>query len=188
VAQSDLLRRVAEALEEAGIDYMVTGSLASSLQGEPRATHDIDVVVRMAARQVEELTRRFPGPRYYLSASAVREAIEAGGMFNLLEAAEGDKVDFWLLTDDPFDQSRFARKYVEEVLGLRLRVSRPEDTILQKLRWSLAAGGGEQAFTDALRVYEVQQGALDLAYLDEWAARIGVMDLLERVKQEAEPL
>ena len=27
-----------------GDEYMVTGSLASSLQGEPRATHDIDVV------------------------------------------------------------------------------------------------------------------------------------------------
>jgi hypothetical protein len=142
----------------------------------------------MAARQVEELTSRFPGPRYYLSEAAAREAIEAGGMFNLLEAAEGDKVDFWMLTDDAFDQSRFGRRYVEEVLGLRLNVSRPEDTILQKLRWSLASGGGEQAFTDALRVYEVQQETLDLTYLDAWAERIGVVDLLERIKREAEPL
>lgn len=188
MAQSDLLKRVAEVLEETGIDYMVTGSLASSLQGEPRATHDIDLVVRMVTRQVKELTQRFPRPQYYLSESAAREAIASGGMFNLLESAEGDKVDFWLLTDDAFDQSRFARRYVEELLGLRLSFSRPEDTILQKLRWSLAAGGSEQAFTDALRVYEVQQGALDLDYLDAWASRIGVAELLERVKREAEPL
>jgi hypothetical protein len=188
MAQSELLRRVAEALDEARIEYMVTGSLASSLQGEPRATHGIDLVVRLVARQVKELARRFPGPRYYLSEVAAREAVDTEGMFNLLEAAEGDKVDFWLLTEDPFYQSRFSRRYVEEVLGLRLSVSSPEDTILRKLRWSLATGGREQAFTDALRVYEVQRGGLDLDYLDSWAPRIGVSELLERMKREAEPL
>jgi hypothetical protein len=42
----------------------------------------------------------------------------------------GDKVDFWMLTEDPFDRSRFARRYYEEVLGIRFAVSSPEDTIL----------------------------------------------------------
>jgi len=46
-------------------------------------------------------------------------------MFNLIETGSGDKVDFWVLTRDRFDQSRFARKYVEEAAGLRLNVSRP---------------------------------------------------------------
>ena len=42
----------------------------------------------------------------------------------------GDKVDFWILTDEPFDRSRFARKYEEDMLGFGFMVSRPEDTIL----------------------------------------------------------
>ena len=29
-------------------------------------------------------------------------------MFNLLALTEGDKVDFWILTEEPFDRSRFA--------------------------------------------------------------------------------
>lgn len=175
-------------LDGAGIDYMVTGSLASSLQGEPRATHDIDLVIQIAPHQVPVLIENFPGPRYYLSHEAALEAVESAGMFNLLESSEGDKVDFWLLTDEPFDRSRFARKYIEEVLGLRLKVSRAEDTILQKLKWAALSVGSEQAFTDALRVYEVQYGKLDLRYLEEWAQRIGVTTLWNRLVAEAQPI
>ena len=43
--QQALLKRIVEALDGAGIPYMLTGSLASSLQGEPRASHDIDLVI-----------------------------------------------------------------------------------------------------------------------------------------------
>jgi hypothetical protein len=188
VSLPELLKRVVDALDDASIDYMVTGSLASSLQGEPRTTHDIDLVVQIDPQQVQALIRSFPAPRFYLSEDAAREAIASGGMFNLLEASEGDKVDFWLLTDNPFDRSRFARKYVEEVLGLQLKVSRPEDTILQKLKWAIASGGSEKAFTDALRVYEVQYGTLEVGYIEEWARRLGVAEVWDKVKREAEPM
>jgi predicted nucleotidyltransferase len=188
VSQPELLRRVVEALESAGIGYMVTGSVASSLQGEPRATHDIDIVIEVAAHQLRELLRSFPRPDFYVSEEAAREALQTGGMFNVLDTVEGDKVDFWLLTDDSFDQMRFSRKYVEEVFGIHLSVTSPEDTILQKLRWVNLSGGSGKAFMDALRVYEVQQGALDLQYMDDWVSRIGVEDLWARVKAEAEPI
>ena len=45
MSQQELLTKVVQALDAAGIEYMVTGSVVSSLQGEPRATHDIDLVV-----------------------------------------------------------------------------------------------------------------------------------------------
>jgi hypothetical protein len=188
VSQPELLKRVVDALDEAGIDYMITGSVVSSLQGEPRATHDIDVVIDIDVRRVAALVEAFPSPQFYVSEEAAYEALATGGMFNLLEVAEGDKVDFWLLTDDVFDQMRFSRKYVEEVFGIRLKVSSAEDTVLQKLRWAILSGGSERAFVDALRVYEVQQGMLNLAYIEDWARRIGVNELWQRLKAEAEPI
>lgn len=98
------------------------------------------------------------------------------------------KVDFWLLTTEPFDVSRFARRIRTHALGIDLDVSTPEDTILAKLRWSGLSGGSEKAYVDALRVYEVQYGRLDRAYLDEWAARLEVKDLWDRLLREAEPV
>jgi hypothetical protein len=188
VSQSELLRRVVAVLEEVGIDYMITGSLASSLQGEPRSTHDIDVVVQISASQVAELIRAFPPPTFYISEDAVKQALQSAGMFNLLAGEEGDKVDFWLVTQEAFDQSRFSRKYVEEVFGLALKVSSPEDTILQKLKWVKLTGGSERSFLDAVRVYEVQHGVLDLEYINEWASRLQVVDLWRRLQMEAEPI
>ncbi len=43
MSQQELLIRAVQALTAAGINYMLTGSLASSLQGEPRLSHDIDL-------------------------------------------------------------------------------------------------------------------------------------------------
>ena len=191
MSQPELLKLVARRLVEIGIDFMVTGSVASSLQGEPRSTHDIDIVVAVRSTAVEiagRLKRAFPEPDFYLDEDAVREAIASAGMFNLIDVREGDKVDFWLLTDDAFDRARFERRYSDDFEGASLPVSRPEDTILMKLRWAAMLGGSEKQFVDALRVYEVQHGGLDEHYLDEWASWLDVRDALSRLRADAQPL
>lgn len=188
MSQQELLVRVVRELESAGIDYMLTGSLVSSLQGEPRSTHDIDVVVAIQLGAAKDLATAFPPPDYYLSEESICDAIARHGMFNLIDVHGGDKVDFWMLTTDPFDTSRFARKYAEEALGLALTVSSPEDTILAKLNWARLSGGSEKQFVDALRVYEVQYGKLDLQYLDHWAKQLGVESLMARIREEAEAI
>ena len=186
MSQQELLARVVTALDAAGIEYMVTGSVASSLQGEPRSTHDIDFVVAIPLKSVPALLRAFPGPDFYLDGDAIREAIQTEGMFNLISVNDGDKADFWILTHDAFDQSRFERRYVERVFGLELQVSSPEDTILQKLRWSAQSGGSGKAFVDALRVYEVQRPFLDIAYVERWVIELGLGDLWRQLQDEAE--
>lgn len=165
---------------------MITGSTASSLQGEPRLTHDLDVVVVISAAQVSALVAAFPSPDFCVSREAIEEAIETGGTFNVLETVEGDKVDFWMLTEDAFDQSRFSRRYEEEVFGVRFKVSSPEDTILAKLRWADLSGGSEKQFQDALRVYEVQAEALDTRYIARWADKLGVSEGWERIQEQAD--
>jgi hypothetical protein len=191
VPQPQLLKLLSRRLEHAGIAYMVTGSIASSLQGEPRATHDIDLVVAIeapAAAVVAALRAAFPEPEFHLDEAAVGDAIHASGMFNVIDTVEGDKVDFWVLTDDPFDRARFERRYIETFEDARLFVSSPEDTILMKLRWAAMLGGSDKQFVDALRVYEVQHGRLDEGYMDRWALTLGVAGALARLRAEARPI
>nr|CAJ71644.1 hypothetical protein kustc0899 [Candidatus Kuenenia stuttgartiensis] len=175
-----------QALKNAGIQYMITGSVASSLQGEPRSTHDIDVIVAIQKPAVKKLIESFSPPDFYADEDSICDAINKQKMFNIIDVKEGDKVDFWILTDEPFDQSRFSRRYVEEVLGIKLQVSKPEDTILAKLRWAKLSGGSEKQFTDALRVYEVQFGKLDMNYMEYWVKKLGVEPLWKQLKNEAE--
>ena len=188
MSQQALLKRVVDGLDAAGIPYMLSGSLASSLQGEPRATHDIDLVIDVPPDSAGRLTAALAAPDLYLDGGAVDEAARGRTGFNLIDSSSGDKVGFWLLTDEPYDAARFARRLTVEVLGLRLCVSAPEDTILMKLHWARASGGSEKQRLDALRVYEVQAGVLDEEYLDEWADRLAVAALLAELRAEAEPL
>ena len=185
MSQQELLKKVIQVLEDTGIDYMVTGSVASSLQGEPRSTHDIDLVVAIQESAVKKLLEAFPPPDFYLDEHSILDAISRQDMFNLIDVNEGYKVDFWILTDEPFDQSRFSRKYVEEVMGTKIQVSSPEDTILAKLRWAKLSGGSEKQFTDALRVYEVQFEKLDKSYLEYWVKKLNVKSMWKRLKKEA---
>lgn len=186
--QLKLLRKVLPLLEEQHIEYMITGSIVSSMQGAPRATHDVDVVVQVTQESIPVLLNAFPSPHYYISENSMKESIEKKSMFNLIEGAEGDKIDFWILTDEPFDKSRFARKQEDTFWGMKMKVSSPEDTILKKLHWAKMSGGSEKQFLDALGVYEVQYGKLDMNYMEVWVKKLSIEKFWKKLKKEANPL
>lgn len=186
MSQQELLKKVIQVLNQAGIQYMITGSVVSSLQGEPRSTHDIDMVIAIEKSAAKRLVEAFPQPDFYLDEDNILDAIKKQSMFNLIDLNTGDKVDFWMLTNEPFDQSRFLRKTSEEFMGLKILISTPEDTILAKLKWAKLSGGSEKQFTDALRVYEIQYGKLDINYLEQWAKKLNIESLWRRLVEEAE--
>jgi len=171
MSQSELLIFTIEALIKSTHDYMLTGSLVSSMQGEPRATHDIDLVVTVTPESVKQLLQEFSAECYYFDIPAAQAAVEQGGMFNILSNT-GDKVDIWTLTDSEFDQMRFSRRQSIEFLGRSIKVSSPEDTILMKLLWSKQNGGSAKQLYDASRVYDLQQDSLDLDYLETWMDKL----------------
>ena len=60
-----------------------------------------------------------------------------------------------------------------------------EDTILSKLQWYKISPVLQRQLQDALEVYEIQEPDLDQAYLDRWAATLGVTDLLAQIREQA---
>lgn len=188
MSQQELLIGIARHFDGHGILYMLIGSIASSLYGEPRLTHDIDLIVSIAVESAAGIAQAFPSPRYYLDdRESIRQMIDSFSMFNLIDTQTGDKVDFWILTDSPFDSSRFQRRRPVSVFGSVVSVSSPEDVILAKLHWAQLSGGSEKQFLDALRVYEVQRERLDVAYCATWVRELGVTALWERMVSEAAP-
>ncbi len=47
------------------INYAVTGSVASIIYGEPRMTHDIDIVIEININNVDDLVKAFPAEEFY---------------------------------------------------------------------------------------------------------------------------
>jgi len=186
MSQQELLKYVVEILEAAGIAYMLTGSTVSSMQGQPRTTHDIDIVVALGREAIPALLAAFAPPRFYLEEAAIRDAIANGTTFNAIDSEGGDEIDFWMLKPDPFEQAAFRRRYRETAAGISMYLPQPEDTILSKLRWAKALGGSEKQLGDCVAVYEVNYTNLDMAYLKQWAGKLGVGHLLARVQAEAQ--
>ena len=91
MSQSELLKRVVAFLDEHAIDYMITGSYATSILGSPRSTHDLDIVVTLDHSSIPALLRAFPPPGFYLSEHAIRDAIDQKRMFNLSRRPQATK-------------------------------------------------------------------------------------------------
>lgn len=107
--QSELLRYVTKALEQLGLRYFITGSVATIFFGEPRFTNDIDIVVDLPAGCIVDFCKAFPAGDFYVSEEAVRRAVSRKGQFNVIHPASGLKVDIMVPVEDAFNRSRFAR-------------------------------------------------------------------------------
>jgi hypothetical protein len=67
-------------------------------------------------------------------------------------------------------------------------VDTAEHTLLRKLEWYRRGGEiSERQWRDVQAIARIQGDRLDLEHLRFWAARLGVMDLLERVVLDTAP-
>jgi hypothetical protein len=182
------LREVLAVFTRLDIPYALGGSMASSVYGVSRHTLDADVSVEPFPGKERQFAESFE-PDYYLSLSAVEEANSNRSSFNVINTATGFKVDVFVRTESAFEQSAMGRRIAmdfPDAPGQPVVLHSPEDVLLFKLRWyRLGNETSDQQWGDVLGVLKVQAGRLDDAYLDHWAAELGVVDLLQRARQES---
>lgn len=183
---TDVALAVARAFEKAGIPYFLGGSLASSVQGEPRATNDIDFVVEMTVQQVQPLVEAL-GPEFDVDTESLADAIRKRRSWNIYYLPSATKIDLFIRQSSAFDESEFSRRRPLEVRpGEWIVLKSPEDTVLRKLLWFRA--GGEVSTTqwrDVVEVLRVSGEGMDSSYLNTWAERLSLTQLLARAWTEA---
>jgi hypothetical protein len=184
----ELTLRVVRMLDELGIAYVLGGSLASSLVGEPRATADIDLAIRIDLDQVSALVRALSRD-FYISEEAVKDAVRRGTSFNAVHLESVTKVDLFVLGDDVLDRRQLERRVrvlVTEDPPQQLWIGSAEDQILRKLAWYRAGGQvSDRQWRDVIGILAVQSGRLDLEELRTAAEELGLSDLVERAIAEA---
>lgn len=125
-------------LEATGIRYMITGSVASSIYGEPRNTLDIDLVVLIEANQIQLLPQLFPEDDFYLPPSdviAIESRREAHGHFNIIHHHTGLKADIYLSRNHPVLPWALANTRRIATPACEITVAPPEYVILHKLEF-----------------------------------------------------
>jgi hypothetical protein len=184
----DIALRVVAVLDGLGIPYVLGGSLASSLVGEPRATADVDVAIRIAEEDVAPLVRAVES-EFYVSEAAALDAVRRHASFNLVHLETVQKVDLFVLGDELLDRRQLegrTRVLVSEDPPRELWVGSAEDQILRKLSWYRAGGEvSDRQWRDVIGILAVQRDRLEMETLRAVASDLDLSELLERALAEA---
>jgi hypothetical protein len=165
---------------------MLSGSISSSLHGQPRATRDVDIVIAPTERQLLRFVSSL-GEDYYVNLEAAREAFAHKSTFNVIDNQSSWKADFIIRRDRPFSHQEFKRRCVVKIKGINVWVTSPEDIILCKLEWAKDSYS-EQQFRDALGVAIIQWHSLDMDYLQKWAKELNVETSFKQLLEEVRKL
>ena len=177
---------MAEIFENLDIPYLVGGSIASSIYGEPRATQDIDMVAELKSHHIQTLIASTKNA-FYIEEEDVIHAVSRHSSFNVIHLETMIKVDIFVLGSEAIDREEMRRRRPQTIADTQLIVATPEDIVLQKLIWFRRGGEvSDRQWRDVSGVLKVQGDRLDWEYLKRWAESLNLSELLQRAKEESE--
>ena len=180
----EFLNRITSALEMNGVPYMLTGSVASSMYGIPRATNDIDLVIAPTHAQRLSVVQLLQRVGLTVAPEAAVAALKRKSQFNVIDFSHGLKVDLIIRKAREFSVVEFDRRKTHEVEGMRLTLATPEDVLLAKLEWS-KIGESERQLIDAAGIIKVQGTALDYAYIERWVESLELQTQWNAARERA---
>jgi hypothetical protein len=172
----EVFLRFTKRLEEAGVDYMVSGSVGAMFYGQPRFTTDIDLIVWMDLTGARRLAELFSSEEFYfppMDIVATELVRERRGHFNILHVESGFKADVYLRGNDPLRAWALERVRRFEVGGGTIRVAPPEYVIVRKLEF-YREGGSEKHLRDIRMMVENSIELIDGPALENLIAERGL--------------
>jgi len=163
-------------LNQIGARYIISGSVASILYGEPRLTNDVDIVIFLRDTDIIRLRGIFPSPAFYLPPPEVITAEVARptkGHFNVIHAGTGFKADFYPAGRDEFHAWAFRNARKMEYRGEPIIIAPPEYVIVRKLEY-FREGRSEKHLRDIRAMLAVSAEQINRAELDEWIKQLNL--------------
>lgn len=173
--QNDVLGDFTKRLDKIGIGYMLVGSMALVHYAMPRATVDIDIVVNILPENIDSFIAEFETD-YYIPIDRAKQAARQKRMFNLLNNQTILKIDCVVLKENEFDLHAFSRRQKVDYEGaFDVWIISKEDLILSKLNWAKNTKSERQM----LDVASIIRNGFDKDYVEKWAQKLGVDNLLD---------
>lgn len=156
-------------LNQNQIEYMVTGSVAAMVYGEPRLTHDIDLILSIKEADILKFENIFPPEKFYCPPPEVikiENQRPLRGHFNLIHHDSGFKADVYTLGKDPLHQWAFPKKQKIEFNQNDLWLAPPEYVILKKLLF-FKEGKSEKHLNDIKSIIKNFESKINVTELEQ---------------------
>ena len=169
----DLIPLFVHPLNRLGIRYLLSGSVAAMLYGEPRVTHDVDLIVFLTEAEIPRLPDAFPAPDFYLPPQEVilvEKSRERRGHFNVIHATSGLKAVFYLAHREELHVWAAQHSRTFPLAGESITLAPPEYVILRKLEY-FEEGGSEKHLRDIRSMLAISAELIDRRELERWILR-----------------
>jgi len=165
-------------LEAHRINYLIGGSISSSLSGVYRATNDVDVLVGKPLHLVPEVINSLT-KKFFVDELALVQHHKALKAYNIFHEATALKFDLFPAINE-FHRSQLVRAITVTPTNSPsgFKIATPEDIVLAKLVWSQHSASERQT-ADIEGVLNLNRASIDLIYFKTWAERLGVQEQLE---------
>ncbi len=174
--EPDLIELFVGPLQLEGIRYFISGSVAAMLYGEPRVTHDIDLVVFLRTTDIAKLPKLYPAPEFYVPPAeviAAEMARQQHGCFNIIHADSSLKADFFTANRDELHAWAFRHMKQYQAPGMNVSLAPPEYVIVRKLEY-FREGGSDKHLRDIRGMLNVSGQQINQADLKGWVRLRGV--------------
>lgn len=177
----DFVRRAVTALEESGVDYVIVGGLAAIYYGEPRATQDLDVILRLSPERREEVARfvevlRSHGFTVAGGVGAVIESLKERTHFSIFNEEYVFRIDaqgvYSRLNELAFEGRRRVKLF-----GLSAWIQGPEDLIIAKLTEYVSS----RDLKDVVAILKNSRDLIDWSRLWRLAKEFNVADKIREL-------
>ncbi len=181
-AHEKLLKKISQLLNKLEVDYFVTGGFAVSVWGRPRATFDIDILVKMEGVNITVFVDRLKkiSEENYIDEDMVREEVNRKREFNFIDSNTGVKVDFFVLGESEWSKKKMERKVVKNIGGTDINFISPEDLVLSKLKW-YELTESDRHLRDARSVLKISKDKINKKYLNFWAKKMELSSYLKGI-------
>ena len=165
----NLFKIYTDILNQNKFRYFITGSVAAIVYGDPRLTHDIDLVINLSASEVEKFIQAFPEKQFYCPPIDVirNELLRASrGHFNLIHHETGFKADIYLTGEEEFQIWAMKNSREIEFEGSVIFIAPPEYVIIKKLEF-YKEGKAQKHIADIKSILANSKELIDFDFLNK---------------------
>lgn len=176
--EPDLYLIFTSKLEDLKIEYVITGSVASIVYGEPRLTHDIDIVMEINKVSIGPFINAFPLSEFYCPPDEIiRNEIKRSerGHFNIIHHATGFKADIYLSGKNEFQKWAIKNKKEISYNSKKLYIAPPEYVIIKKLEF-YKEGKAEKHIQDIKNIVRNSQQLINIDLLNSFIEKFKLLD------------